>query len=113
MELQETVIARLLTHHGWASDRLRKTVAYKDYESAVGLKRAVVWITYDAECKQFWMHGEFTSAGEDVLATCYSCISAAADQNTVSNAVDSFVADAERRIAGSYAVRLLRSQKAA
>lgn len=105
--VQQAIIAHLVAKHGWSQDRIKTNWVSKEYDSAVGLKRACLWATFDAVYNQVLMNGEFTSAGENVLAICFSCIREDADTVTLEAAVDAFIAQVEKAIAGSYAVRLL------
>lgn len=107
MDIQETVIQHLATQHGWSTDRILNNWVCKYYDSAVGPKRAALWLTFDAECNQYWLRGEFTSAGQNVLATSYAIIPSTAAENEIQSAVDAFIVEAEKEIEGSYAVRLL------
>lgn len=107
LDIATAVIDRLAEEHGWYTDRILKNWVGKEYDSAVGPKRAQLWLSFDAEYNQFFLKGEFTSAGENVLATCLSVIPGTATAAQVEAAVDAHIVQAEKAIAGSYAVRLL------
>lgn len=107
IDISVAMIDRLVAQHGWYTDRIVKNWVGKEYDSAVGLKRAQLWTTLDAEYNQIFLKGEFTSAGENVLATCLGIIPGTATAEEVDAAVDAYIVNAEKAIAGSYAVRLL------
>ncbi|TAL80699.1 MAG: hypothetical protein EPN77_19365 [Candidimonas sp.] len=110
MDTRALVFDRLSTVHGWKHIRPGDLLASKEYDSVVGAKQAVVWMNFDTAYDQFFLNGSFVSAGEDVLAICFSCIRNGSETHVVESLVDDFVAQAEKRIAGSYAVRLLRNR---
>jgi hypothetical protein len=107
LDIATAVIERLVALHGWYPDRIRTNWAGKEYDSAVGPKRAQLWMSFDAENNQFFLKGEFTSAGEDVLANCMTVIRGTATVDEVEAAVDAHLVRAEKAITSSYAVRLL------
>ena len=107
LDIATAIVDRLVALHGWYTDRILKNWVAKEYDSAVGPKRASLRVTFDAENNQFFLNCEFTSAGEDVLAGCLAVIPATATAAEVEAAVDAHIARAEKAIAGSYAVRLL------
>lgn len=107
LDIATAVINRLASLHGWYTDRILKNWVGKEYDSAVGPKRAQLWLSFDAEYNQFFLKGEFTSAGDNVLATCLSVVPGTATAAEVEAAVDAHIEQAEKAIAGSYAVRLL------
>lgn len=102
--VQEVVMARL-AEHNWIADRILKTVAVRDFKLP---SHASARLTRDTEVPQYWLRGEFHSAGESVLATCHAIIPANADKADIEAHVDRFTAEAERRIAASFAGRFLR-----
>jgi len=109
MNIQELVISRLVKQHGWFTDHLVPNWVGKHYKTAVApTARASLRLSHDKVNHQFWLNGEFTSAGENVLATAFACLPEAFDEAEVHAAVDEYIADAEKRIAGAYSVRLLR-----
>ena len=101
------VMERLTTVHGWTNDPILKNLATKEYDSIVGEKKATLWFSFDAVNVQYLLKGTFVSAGEDVLAGHIACIPGDADQPTIEQHVDAYIAAVEKAIAGSYAVRLL------
>jgi hypothetical protein len=106
MELAALVMARL-HQHGWAADRIIRTVAVKEYPTAVGLKQGSVRLVQDHEVPQYWLKGEYLSEGRNALAGCFAIIPADADSAAVQSHVDAFAAEVNRQVAGTYAARLL------
>lgn len=105
-EIEAAVMARL-QHHGWIQDRIVSNLAIKDFHTP---QNAGVWFYPNPdEYAQYWLRcDEFMSAGESVLATCWAIIPGTADNASIDALVDAFAADAERRVAASFAGRFLR-----
>lgn len=97
------LIVGYLLASGWEGDRILKNVASKEYSP----NRAVVRVELDAQNKQYWVTGEYTSAGVNVLGTGLICIRATALPEQVASSMAAFVQDAELRISQSFAVRFL------
>lgn len=104
INVQDVVMARL-AEHSWVADRIIKTVAIRDFKLP---SNAVARLTRDSSQPQYWLRGEFHSAGESVLATCHAIIPVNATKTEIEAKVDQFSAEAERRIAASFAGRFLR-----
>ena len=85
---------------------------FKNDRDAKGEKKASLWFSFDATNNMYYLRGTFVSAGEDVLAGRCACIPGTADQSVIQQKVDDYLADAEKAIAGAYAVRLLASHHA-
>lgn len=92
-----------LTMKGWSGDRILKNVAGKVYSP----NRALVRVEYDSVNLHYWVAGEYTSQGENVLSGCFACIKAAASPQEIAVAMDAFLIDAETRISRSFAVHFL------
>jgi len=90
---------------GWRTDYILRNVASKTYLPHT----AVVRVEVDTEYQQYWVKGEYTSVGQNVLSTCYACISASATPAELVAAVDRFLVEAEQRINQSFAVRFIGS----
>lgn len=105
----ETRIRRLLLTQGWAM--LQGTaVACRDFRTAVGIKRAFVYISdYGPGCAHFCLQGDYRSEGRNVLESCGVLIPKEAARSALPPFVRQFTASAHKAIKDSYAVRLLRT----
>lgn len=104
--MKDTIACHLATF-GWQKDRM-VDVFSKSFETAVAPKRASIWLRFDQENNHWRLtNGDFTSAGENVLATCTRILHAGMQQDEIEQAIADFVAEMEREIAGAYSVRLL------
>lgn len=109
--IQSAVIDRFVVVHQWKSDWLVKNVATKMYETATAPHRALVRLTYDAECQRYWLKGEYESEGRNVLSTVFIFFSENAERDVIDQAVDDFLQEAEAAISNTYAVRLMAHLK--
>lgn len=107
-DIQAVAIARLKVL-GWDFDRIVTTAATKDYNTAVGVKAAIVRIRRDSELPQHWLNAEYQSEGSNAVANCIGFLPDAIGAELVEAKVDHFIASVERAIANTYAVRLLNS----
>ncbi|WP_225031107.1 hypothetical protein [Paraburkholderia sp. XV] len=104
--MKDTIAAGLASH-GWRKDRLVDAFS-KTFETVVAPKQASIWLSFDKECSRWWLaNGDFTSAGENVLAGAYAIFPIGMSQTAVEQAVAALVDEMERKIAGAYSVRLL------
>lgn len=102
------MIAECLAQFGWHKDRLVDCFS-KTFDTVVAPKKASLWLKLDLECDRWWLaDGDFTSAGENVLAGCHGIFPAGMPLNEISESVAALVAEMERKISGAYSVRLLR-----
>jgi len=93
--------------HGWAKDRIVDAFG-KTFETVVAPKWASIWLSFDHKCDRWWLkNGEFTSAGENVLAGSFAILPTGMPYDEIEDTVAAFVADMEGRTAGAYSVRLL------
>ncbi|BCF95213.1 hypothetical protein [Paraburkholderia largidicola] len=93
--------------HGWRKDRLVDAFS-KIFETAVAPKQASIWLSFDKECDRWWLaNGDFTSAGENVLAGTYAIFPVGMSQASIEQTVAALVGEMERKIAKAYSVRLL------
>ncbi|AXF12968.1 hypothetical protein CUJ91_32945 (plasmid) [Paraburkholderia graminis] len=100
-------IADCLAQHGWAKDRIVDAFS-KTFETVVAPKGASIWLSFDRECDRWWLkNGEFTSAGENVLAGSFAIFPTGMPHNDIEATVAALVAGMESSIAGAYSVRLL------
>lgn len=100
--LASAIIARL-EHHGWKTDRILRNAASKTYLPHT----AVVRVELDSEYHQYWVRGEYTSVGQNVLSTCFACIKDSSTPTEIAAAVDKFLVEAEICINQSFAVRFI------
>jgi len=101
-------IVDCLAQFGWHKDRIVDAFG-KTFETIVAPKRASVWLSFDQECNRWWLrHGDFTSAGENVLAATHAIFPVGVPHEKIEATVVAFVAEMERKIAGAWSVRLLR-----
>lgn len=100
-------IVDCLAQHGWAKDRIVDAFS-KTFETVVAPKRASIWLSFDRECDRWWLkNGEFTSAGENVLAGSFSIFPVDMADREIGKSVAVLVSEMERKVAGAYSVRLL------
>lgn len=100
-------IVDCLAQHGWAKDRIVDAFS-KTFETVVAQKRASIWLSFDGECDRWWLtNGEFTSAGENVLAGSFAIFPSGMPHIEIEATVAALVAGMEGSIAGAYSVRLL------
>jgi len=65
------------------------------------------------ECNRWWFrHGDFTSAGENVLATSYAIFPVGMLEDDIAKTIVEFVAELDSQILGAYSVRLLDRRSA-
>lgn len=105
-------IIECMAKHGWQKDRI-VDVFSKMYETAADpVKKAGIWLKFDQEGNRWWLHnGDFTSAGENVLAGCFAIFQVGMLPDEIERMVDALVAEMDRKIAGAFSVRLLRYNK--
>lgn len=108
MKLQvQSVAVEAFTRAGWKGDRLLPHVLNKVYATAVGPKEATVRAYLGQASDLVWLNGQYWSEGRNVLATCHAFIPSTADEVEIISKVETFLADVELAISGTYAVRLL------
>ncbi len=103
---QDTVVNTIIGHllaQGWSGDRILKNVANKLYSP----NRALVRVEFDSEGQQYWVNGEYTSMGENVLSGCFICIKETSLRADITAAMDRFLMEAESKISQSFAVRFI------
>lgn len=106
-KIMKEAIAGCLARHGWHKDRIVDAFS-KTFETVVAPKRASIWLSFDHECDRWWLkNGEFTSAGENVLAGTFAIFPTGMPDDEVEDTVAALVAGMEGSIAGAYSVRLL------
>jgi hypothetical protein len=96
-----------LAQLGWHKDRIVDAFG-KTFETVVAPKRASIWLRFDQECNRWWLtDGDFTSAGENVLAGSHAIFPVEMPEREIGQTVASLVGEMEQKIAGAYSVRLL------
>src|SRR5689334_21518387 len=100
-------IVACLAQHGWAKDRIVDAFS-KTFETVVAPKRASIWLSFDRECDRWWLkNGEFTSAGDNVLAGICAIFPIDMADREIGKSVAVLVSEMEQKVAGAYSVRLL------
>lgn len=106
--IKDLLLACLATL-GWEKD-LYLDVFSKAFKTAVGPRAASLWLRFDKESNQWlFRDGDFTSAGENVLAAHFADFPVDMPEEDVKKTVAAYVAAAERKIASAYSVRLLNN----
>jgi hypothetical protein len=100
-------LVKHLLSKGWFADRIIKNIATKEYSP----HRALIRVTLDSENDQYWVNGEYTSKGENVLSGCFACIKTGSSLEDSNAAMDDFLEEVEDRIGQSFAVRFLAKKK--
>ena len=109
--MKDTIIQRL-SYHGWLKDRIVDAFS-KTFQTCVAPKRASIWLRFDKEGGRWWLaDGDFTSAGENVLATSFAILPVGMLLNAIELTVDALVTKMELKIASAYSVRLLNKPSA-
>jgi hypothetical protein len=105
-QVKKQIVGRLAVH-GWLKDRTVDAFS-KTFRTAVAPKSASLWLRFAGDRESWWLtHGDFTSAGENVLATASVFLSSRATAEEVSESIDNLVEELENRIAQAWSVRLL------
>lgn len=105
----DSTIREALQANGWTLTQ-GPSLAQKDFDTAVGVKTATVWISpMRAGTIQRLLSGEYYSEGRNILGPHCVLIPVDADSDTAAELTLQFVRNVESAIADSYAVRLLRS----
>lgn len=103
-------IACHLARFGWQKDRIVDAFS-KTFATVVAPKQASIWLRLDQECNRWWLtNGDFTSAGENVLAACAAIFPVGMPQIEIEKTIEAFVSEMEYKIAGAYSARLLGQQ---
>ena len=102
--------ALTLALHGWESDRLLRHVTTKTFETAAGFKPATLRMDLVSDENVYWLTGCYFSEGRNILTSVYAFISVVEEPEYVVAAVEKVLAQAEKLISETYAVRLLRKQ---
>lgn len=104
--MKDMIVDRL-ERFGWQKDRIVDAFS-KTFETVVAPKQASIWLRFSQEGNRWWLtNGDFTSAGENVLAACYAIFPGGMLQSEIEQTVAALVVEMERKIAGAYSVRLL------
>lgn len=85
-------------------------IAEKQFDSAVGPKKALIWIGRGADqVGNFSVTGEFWSEGRNILEPRGLILNVDTPAEKVAGLVERFTQDLEAKIQDSYAVRLLET----
>lgn len=104
-----SVIAMFATS-GWKVDADWQCTGTKPYETAVGPKEAIVYARVGRE-GGIVIEGEYQSEGRNALSTCWGRVPDKAEESVQMAAVDRWIAEADKAVAGTYAARLLSGRK--
>lgn len=102
-DLISTFIIGYLLANDWVRDDILKNVATKTYLP----HRAVVRVELDSEYGQYWVTGEYTSQGENVISGCIACIKINSPLVDATTRMAKFLTDVESEINQSFAVRFI------
>lgn len=104
-----TRVRRLLQTHGWAL--LDSTaVACRDFRTAVGIKRAFVYLAdFGPGSANVMLQGDYRSEGRNILESRSVLIPKDASPRAVRELVAQFATSAYRGVRDSYAARLLQA----
>lgn len=102
------IIVDCLGQYGWRKDRIVDAFS-KTFDTVVAPKQASIWLRFEPERDRWWLaNGDFTSAGENVLAAAHAILPVGMTHSEIRRTVAALVVELERRVAGSYSVRLLQ-----
>jgi hypothetical protein len=96
-------IIECLLARGWQGDAILKNIVSKRYEP----HSATIRVVDDLEYPQYWVKGEYTSVGHNVLSTCYAIIGAEDSLEEIRYKLTRFIEEAEHHIYNSFAVRFI------
>jgi len=101
-------IKRALALHGWTPlDSV--CLAYRDYPTAVGTKRALTFLSdFGPNTRHLMLRGQYYSEGTNVIEADCLLIPKTADPGTLEHLVARFATAADAHVQASYAARLLR-----
>ena len=110
LDQQADVVKQELVRHGWQLSRWRPELLpnamSRKYETAVGLKEALVWIVPAQSDSALQLTAEYWSEGRNALSCCFSRIPVAEEEEVAISKVSAFLAGVEKSITETYAVRL-------
>ncbi|WP_186214457.1 hypothetical protein [Burkholderia gladioli] len=96
-----------LAQHGWCKDKILDFFN-KPVDTFVGQATASIWLRFEEECDRWWLTaGNFTSAGENVLATSFAFFPVGISQNEIQQTIAALVASMDRDISRAFSVRML------
>lgn len=100
--------AGILMKEGWTCYK-NSAVAWKEFESAVGLKRAFIYF-YPSDGFNFSLKGDYQSEGRNILY--FGClIPESASEATIKSLVTDWLKQVTATIDQSYAVKLLHHRQ--
>lgn len=108
--MKDKIIA-CLEKAGWQKDRIVNAFS-KIFETGVVPVRGSIWLRLDREFPYWWLtDGDFTSAGENVLAGLSVRLPLNMKDADIEREVAAFVQKMEQNISRAWSVRLLYSRK--
>lgn len=104
----QAVLVRLASQHGWTPRSTPAFMAIRDYDTFRGPAPANLRFVLDKVNGLIYSKGEFTSAGENVLALARGGIFRAGQSGAELNAlVDEFAANVDKAVATAFSVRMM------
>jgi len=98
----KAIVSWLVTA-GWKADRVLKNLVTKTY----GPNHAALWIYNSSQNDQYWLNGSYVSEGRNALENCYCSVDPLAGTQIMDAQLSTFLADAERHIHSTFAIRFL------
>lgn len=102
------LVAHLATQHGWKTDRIIPNVVSREYETAVGMKQASIWLTVCRETQNIYLKPDYRSEGRNAAESTIGFIRAASTEAEALAALDAYLPKLDDCIAQTYAARLFR-----
>lgn len=100
-------IVGCLAQHGWCKDKILDFFN-KPVETFAGQARASIWLRFEEEFDRWWLRdGNFTSAGENVLATSFAFFPGGMSQHEIEQKIAALVVSMDRDISRAFSVRML------
>lgn len=96
-------IAAWLVKAGWHSDRILKNFVTRMY----GPNHATIWICVDVKTPAYWLNATYVSEGSNALGASHVAFAPLPSESEIAAKLSPFLADAERKINGTFAMRFL------
>ena len=103
--MMRAIVVEQFLAHGWLNEQKSNAIAHRYFNSVVGEKNALIWMSGDSI--NYRLTGEYQSEGRNVLSGLDALIPATASLQQVKDLVVAFIVQCEEAISKSYGVRLL------